>query len=270
MAKLPAGPAPEGDFIAYMNFLRDLLRPWRQACRAALLRGNRFACPLCGGRFRAMLTKGDPPRANAMCPRCLSLERHRLLWLYFSGQAGETPFDANKPLRVLHMAPEPALEARFRAMRHWDYRTADRAPGRADEAFDLTSIPHGDNRFDLIVCCHVLEHVLDDRQALRELWRVTAPGGKLLLQVPLGEGPTREDPSVADPRERRRLFGQEDHVRLYGLDLVDRLRIAGFIASIQRPWEALALPLREHYRLAPDGEVGEPVFVALKPADGKA
>ena len=211
-----------------------------------------------------MLVKGDPPRRDAMCPRCFSLERHRLLWLFLTGEAGG-PDRLAIPQRVLHMAPEPALRARLRGRKGWDYRTADRAAGRADEAFDLTAIPHPDDRFDLILCCHVLEHVEDDRAALRELHRVTAPGGSLLVQVPLGEGPTQEDARIDTPELRRRFFGQADHLRLYGLDLAERMRRAGYEVAVERPFDAVPEPQRSRCRLAPDGEAGEPVFVARKP-----
>jgi ubiquinone/menaquinone biosynthesis C-methylase UbiE len=95
---------------------------------------------------------------------------------------------------------------------------------------DITAIQMADHTFDAIYCSHVLEHVPDDRRAMREFCRVLKPGGWAILLVPITAQKTFEDPTVVDPAERLRLFGQEDHVRRYGPDYIDRLTAAGFEA----------------------------------------
>ncbi len=127
---------------------------------------------------------------------------------------------------MLHVAPEPALAAKFKT-RH-DYVSIDRAAGRAMRAMDVTAIEFADQSFDAVLCNHVLEHVPDDRAAMSEILRVLKPGGWGSLQVPIKGETTEEDLSITDPRERRRRYGQEDHVRQYGRDYHERLRAAGF------------------------------------------
>lgn len=195
--------------------------------RAPFYRGNRVACPCCGGRFRAFVSGGVRRRSSASCPRCGSLERHRVLWLlleFFTDLYDE-------PHRMLHIAPEPQLAARLAAQANITYTSADLASPHAMEHFDITDIPYPDATFSVIVCCHVLEHVPDDARAMRELRRVLKPGGWAVLDTPVhhDRATTDEDPSVTDPAERKRRFGQPDHVRIYGRDFSDRLVAAGFL-----------------------------------------
>lgn len=187
------------------------------------LRGSRaIECPVCGhvGRFFAC---GHPPRYDAVCPRCDSRERHRLLAL---------ALDARPELlagrRVLHFAPERGIEARLRSGAE-AYLSADLRPQRADIVLDIESMTLPDGSFDCIVAAHVLEHV-DDRRALAEIRRVLAPGGVALIMVPVIEGwqTTHEDPAALHPEERERQFGQSDHLRLYGADVRARMAAAGF------------------------------------------
>lgn len=126
-------------------------------------------------------------------------------------------------LRLLHFAPESAIERRVRPLA--DYVTADLDPGAAMVAADITALPFEDASFDALLCIHVLEHVTDDRAATAELRRVLAPGGWGVVMVPLDleRAETYEDPSVTSPAARRREFWQEDHLRLYGRDLAERL-----------------------------------------------
>ncbi len=130
--------------------------------------------------------------------------------------------------RMLHVAPEPQLARLFQRARYIDYLSADLGSPRAMVKMDITNIQYPANHFDVIYCSHVLEHVPNDRQAMREFHRVLKHDGWAVLQVPITAETTFEDPSVTDPRERERLFGQHDHVRCYGLDYADRLRSAGF------------------------------------------
>lgn len=191
-------------------------------------RGRR--CPVCGAERRRFLPYGYVvSRADALCPRCLSLERHRLLWLWLRR---ESDLFERLP-RLLHVAPEVCL------MRHLvraygehkaDYVTADLESPLADLHFDIQNIPLEDESFDVIFCNHILEHVADDRLAMKEMYRVMRRGGwgVMLSPVDLGRDETFEDDTVTDPEERTRIFGQYDHRRIYGRDYADRLRSVGF------------------------------------------
>ncbi|PVE22078.1 SAM-dependent methyltransferase [Microvirga sp. KLBC 81] len=180
-------------------------------------------CSLCGytGYFRAF---GHPPRYDAQCPKCRSLERHRLLKLCLDRNS--------KILRdsvdALHFAPEPIVEHLLRA-RVPRYKSADYEPGLAELTLNIEELDLHDNSFDLIICCHVLEHV-DDRKALREMFRVLRPNGIALLMTPVIEGwsQTYENPNITSTTDRLLHFGQEDHVRYFGSDIRDRITAAGF------------------------------------------
>ncbi|MCW3066869.1 MAG: SAM-dependent methyltransferase [Solirubrobacterales bacterium] len=213
-----------------MNLVQRLLAASRRRLIALALRGDRVACPLCERRYRRF--QRDPAGYDAFCPRCGSRARHRVLWLALE----RSGIPARPGLRVLHMAPEHGLEARLRALPGVRYLSADLAHPRAMEHFDLEEIPHEDAGFDLVVCSHVLEHVADDDRAIGELRRVTAPGGDLLVMVPFD--PTREatleDPAVVAAEERRAAYWAEDHVRLYGRDLTERLAAPGFAVEMDR------------------------------------
>lgn len=194
-----------------------------------LFRGNKVECPVCEGTFSTFLPFGVKERENALCPSCLSLERHRLQWLYLKN---ETDF-FTAPLKVLHVAPEQCFLKRFKALENLDYTTADLESPLADLHFDLHDIPLEDNIFDLFICNHVLEHVEDDKKVLKEVLRILKPGGKAIMQVPLDYKleKTFEDSSITKPDEREKFFGQKDHLRLYGLDYPDRLRELGFLVE---------------------------------------
>jgi SAM-dependent methyltransferase len=195
--------------------------------------GRKVQCPVCLARFRKFLPYGRKSRSNALCPNCLALERHRLIWLYLQRR---TDF-FSKPARMLHIAPELCFIHRFEKLTHLDYITADIESPLAKVKMDIHQIPFEDNSFDIIFCNHVLEHVQDDLLAMREMYRVMKPGGWAILQVPffppLPEI-TEEDTTITDPRERERRFGQDDHVRKYGLDYALRLSRAGFQVTEDR------------------------------------
>lgn len=134
--------------------------------------------------------------------------------------------------KLLHIAPEPQMSLLFRRVENIEYLSADLCDPRAMVRMDITDIHYPDDTFDIVYCSHVLEHIPDDRKAMRELHRVLRPGGWAILQVPIASGSTFEDRSVTNSQERERLFGQHDHVRRYGLDYQDRLREAGFDVTI--------------------------------------
>lgn len=184
-------------------------------------------CPVCGARLKAFIESNT--RKNARCPECKALERHRLEWVLLDKLGMFSP----APGAIAHFAPEPGIEKRFRQLPPpTRYRTADIVPGRAEEEVNVEAIPWPDGSVDLLICDHVLEHVDDDRAAMRELARVLADDGVAMINVPLTKGTTDEDPSVTDPQERLRRFGQGDHVRRYGQDYYDRMAEAGLHVTL--------------------------------------
>ncbi len=189
---------------------------------------RRFYCPICETWDRDFLTFGLKPRLNARCPTCHSLERHRLVWCFFRERT-----DLFQPPRkkMLHFAAEEMIASRLSGLGHLEYITADLLEPSAMVQVDITAIQFGDQTFDALYCSHVLEHVTDDRKAMRECRRILKPNGWAVFMVPLFPEATIEDPSIADPQERERLFGQRDHVRRYGPDFEDRLKEAGFAVT---------------------------------------
>lgn len=201
----------------------------RRTVRPMLHRGHAVSCPCCGGEFSRFVQHRARPRAK--CPRCASLERHRLLQLYVAERT-ELPIGN---LSVLHFAPEYELQRYLRAQSGLRHRSADIDSPLADDQVDIMDLPYDDESFDVVICLHVLEHVADDGRAMRELHRVLVPGGKAIVMCPVDDrrAETLEDPSVVTPEDRARVFGQFDHVRLYGRDFCDRLAEAGFDVRVE-------------------------------------
>ncbi len=194
---------------------------------AFLLRGSQFKDPIDGKTFKSFLPYGyGSQRVNVLSPSTLSLERHRLLWLYLKQ---ETSF-FSKPAKLLHFAPEQAFYKRFKKMKHLDYVTTDLNSPLADVKADICNLPFNADSFDIILCNHVLEHIPDDTKAMKELYRILKPGGFGIFQIPqdIQREHTFEDNSITDKKERAKIFGQYDHVRVYGLDYFDKLRDIGF------------------------------------------
>ena len=227
---------------------------------ALFYRGEKFEDPIDGRQYRKLLPYGykGRQRENALAPASLSLERHRLLWLYLKTR---TDFFTT-PKYLLHIAPEQCFYGRFRKMSNLQYLTADLDSPIADVKMDIHNIQYDENTFDVIFCNHVLEHVDDDQQCMRELRRVIKPGGMAIMQVPFekGRAVTDEDPSITDPEERIRRFGQYDHVRVYGRDYANRLKEAGFKVEIIDFSQELKEAEYKKYALMP----GELLYVCSK------
>jgi SAM-dependent methyltransferase len=192
-----------------------------------LFRGNKFTDPINGKSYRKFLPYGYvKQRDNALSPGTLSLERHRLLWLYLNN---ETNF-FSKTLKVLHIAPEQCFYNLFKNLKNINYTTFDLNSPLADIKGDICNLPFKENSFDFILCNHVLEHINDDKKAMKELYRVLNKNGTAILQVPINQksSKTFEDSSIVDKKERIERFGQYDHIRLYGLDYFKKLEAFGF------------------------------------------
>lgn len=194
---------------------------------ALSLKGEKYTDPIDGKSFRKFLPYGyENQRENVLSPSTLSLERHRLLWLYLKNETGLF----SEKIKLLHFAPEQAFFQRFRKMANLDYTTTDLNSPLADVKADICKLPFKDSSFNFILCNHVLEHIPDDTKAMQELYRVLAPGGTAILQIPqeLDRATTFQDNSITSKKERAKIFGQYDHVRVYGRDYFDKLRSIGF------------------------------------------
>ncbi|HRI79668.1 MAG TPA: methyltransferase domain-containing protein [Cyclobacteriaceae bacterium] len=189
--------------------------------------GQAVSCPICHHHYRSFLPYGRiNPRPNALCPSCLSLERHRLIWLYLNTR---TNF-FSQPLDVLHIAPEHCFMERFENQHKEKYITADIESPLAKVKMDIHKMPFNDSHFDVVLCNHVLEHVKDDIQAISEIKRVLRPGGWAILQIPFFSPVpeiTFQDDSITSLVEREKIFGQSDHVRKYGRDYPLRIASTG-------------------------------------------
>ncbi len=206
--------------------------------------GDSYYCPICESSFRKMLTGGFDLevikekqiigaglRPNTVCPYCQSTDRDRLIFLYFKNKLDIF----NQKLKILHIAPEPALYKFLKKQKNLLYYTGTKySEGiyfhQNIDSVDLLQIPYKDEEFDLVICNHVLEHIVDDAKAMSEIFRVIYKGGSAILQVPISNiiDSTYEDETITISSEREKHFGQFDHVRIYGKDYVNRLENAGF------------------------------------------
>lgn len=223
-------------------------------------KGDNVECPVCGSHFRKFLGYGyHEVRKNALCPKCLSLERHRLVWLYLKEK---TNF-FTKSTKILHIAPEQPFLERFRKLENLTYTTADLESPIADYKCDVQELPFRENEFDAVICNHVLEHVDDDTRAMSEILRVMKPGAFAILLVPLdfNREKTYEDSSIVSQKDRAKHFLQYDHKRLYGIDYPDRLRKVGFLIPKKNFLDELDVDLKKRYAL-PEQEF---MFGYMKP-----
>ena len=210
---------PRKFLIKYSFLITPILR--------IIFRGKKYTDPIDDSNYSKFLSYGyKTVRKNALCPGTLSLERHRLLWLYLDK---ETNFLSSN-LKVLHVAPEQVFYKKFKKLKNWEYLTFDLNSPIADIKGDLISTNFKDEYFDLIICNHVLEHIEDDKSALDEMYRILKYNGISILQVPINvkRENTFEDLSIKSKIQREKYFGQYDHVREYGLDFKDRVEQAGF------------------------------------------
>ena len=220
---------------------------------AFVLKGNRFTDPIDGKSFKMFLPYGYAnQRNNVLSPSTLSLERHRLLWLYLKN---ETDF-FRAPKKVLHFAPEQAFYKLFKNQKNLEYTTTDLFSPLADVKADICNLPFADNAYDVILCNHVLEHIPNDKKAMQELYRVLKPGGMGIFQIPqdLNRAITFSDDSIVNQKERAAIFGQYDHVRIYGRDYFVKLRSIGFTVVEEDYTSKISADLVEKYCLA-NGEI---------------
>lgn len=223
--------------------------------------GNKVECPVCGKSYRKFLSYGSnvAHREGVLCPGDLTLERHRLMWLYLKEFSH---FFTAPKLDVLHIAPEQCFHGKFKTQKNLHYLTGDLVSPIADLHFDLHHIPLEDNRFDVVFCNHVMEHVDDPIQCMKELYRVMKPEGWAIMQVPqdFNRAETFEDPSITSEADRELHYWQKDHVRLFGRDYPDYLRKAGFEVEEFYPEMKIGKERVERYRLQPT----EVLYIARK------
>ncbi|MBT8077992.1 MAG: methyltransferase domain-containing protein [Gammaproteobacteria bacterium] len=229
--------------------------------RGVLFYGRRYQCPVCGWNARAFAGEGSILRSSdtGYCPRCNAKARHRRIWRFIEQNTGLL----RSPARLLEIAPWYSFGRRFRHITTLEYIGIDlvAAGPQVTTRGDMASLPLQSDSVDAALCIHVLEHVHDDRGAIAELYRVLKPGGNAIVSVPIRlDQPTLEDPSVTDPEERKRLFGERSHVRFYGRDFVERLTQAGFSVTMDAADDIAEQDVRK-YGLRRD----ENIFMCVKP-----
>jgi len=205
--------------------------------------GFKYKCPICNSHLRTFLPFGynfpvlkekkiigGGYRQKVICPVCGSFDRDRLLYLYLLHKTDIF----KKQIKLLHVAPEAEIANKLQAKKNINYLTADIASKNVMVKMDITNIQFPDNSFDVIICNHVLEHIIDDSKAMSELYRILKPGGWAILMVPLSLTlkKTYEDFSIKTQAERERAFGQRDHVRIYAEDYQDRLERVHFKVDV--------------------------------------
>jgi SAM-dependent methyltransferase len=222
--------------LIFKHILNNIPRPWLikasylvKPIIAFYLKGDTYTDPIDGNSFRKFLPYGySKQRKNALSPSTLSLERHRLMWLFLKNETSF--FTSSKKIKTLHIAPEQCFLKIFKKQKNLDYITSDLESPIADVKADICNLPFKDDSFDVVFCNHVLEHIPDDKKAMQELFRVLKKGGFGVFQIPqdMSRENTFEDASITDKQERTKIFGQYDHVRVYGRDYFNKLRSVGF------------------------------------------
>ena len=222
--------------LIFKHILNNIPRPWLikasylvKPIIAFYLKGDTYTDPIDGNSFRKFLPYGySKQRKNALSPSTLSLERHRLMWLFLKNETSF--FTSSKKIKTLHIAPEQCFLKIFKKQKNLDYVTSDLESPIADVKADICNLPFKDDSFDVVFCNHVLEHIPGDKKAMQELFRVLKKGGFGVFQIPqdMSRENTFEDASITDKEERTKIFGQYDHVRVYGRDYFNKLRSVGF------------------------------------------
>lgn len=195
--------------------------------------GNKVICACCNSKFREFAPFGETKRMNAWCPNCESLERHRLLWMFFEKETNL--YTAS--IKLLHIAPETVFFHRIKKQPNIDYHPCDIFPGlypAGTKYLDILNHQLPDDSFDVIICNHVFQYIEEDRRAMKSLYKLMKPGGWGIMQVPINTAKqvTYEDPDITDPLEREKAFGLKEHVRYYSFDYPERLREAGFRVNV--------------------------------------
>lgn len=233
-----------------MSSVREFARRLRYA-------GFARYCPLCRSHVRLFHPHGAVARPNAVCPVCLSRDRHRLAWLWLLEKTALT----RAPMRVLHVAPEPVVARRLQALPNLHYISGD-IVHHAHLRMDVCKLPFADATFDFVYCSHVLNMVPDDKPAIAELLRVLRPGAVALLQVPTSNEETTIELTPQSSRpDRLAALGDPDMYRRYGTgELALRMQRAGFAAEAVAWFQKFAP--REQLRM---GLIDEPLHIGTKP-----
>ncbi len=250
----------------FLKIIKNNIKKYINSVKlCAIFFGFKFYCPFCKKSLRKLLPRGNDTVVTknivgmglrkCYCPFCYSTDRERLLFIYLKRKTNF--FNDKKKYKLLHFAPEKNLSNIFRSKSNIDYLTADLYMEDVMMKVDVSSIPFNDNYFDIIICNHVLEHVQDDLKAMKELYRVLKPNGWGILQVPMSYSldKTFEDPRISSAEDRIKYYGQKDHVRIYGLDYIARLKKAGFSVKIFKPKEELGEYILKHFGLIQDENI---------------
>jgi len=264
-------------FKNYIPFwLGKKLRGGLQKTSGLYFSGKTVFCPFCNRTYRKFLPGGyhfpvlqekqvigGGYRLNNVCPRCYSIDRHRLVYLFLTKKMNISV----SRLKIFHVAPEGCLRIFLSGLPNIDYTSGVKYLegyyyARMTNLVDITNLPFEEGIFDAVICNHVLEHIPDDKKALDEIYRILKPGGFAILQVPFSKilVNTIEDPSIVTPEGREQAFGQFDHVRIYGQDYRLRVESAGFTLKTYNPTTEKWFDDIEKYAINPE----EDLFVAYK------
>ncbi len=216
-------------------------------------KGTKFTDPINNKSYSYFFPYGyNKQRKNALCPGTFSLERHRLLWLYLKK---ETDF-FNSNNKILHFAPEQCFHKFFKSF-FKNYTTTDLNSPIVDIKADICNLPFNDNSFDYILCNHVLEHIYDDEKAMKEIYRILNKNGIAILQVPIdiNSNCTHEGRDINNKQDRNKLFGQYDHLRMYGLDYFKKLKNIGFKVKNENYLSNISQDEKDKYSLHNAGSI---------------
>lgn len=229
-----------------------LIRRFYTVIARVLFYGKSHRCVVCKSNISVFLPKRRQPWR---CPVCFSEPRHRLAWLYLEQ---DSSLFVQPSKNLLHIAPELCLMDAFKKYPSIQYVSGDKDSSLAMVKMDLTKVQYEDNSFDIIYCSHVLEHIREDIQAMKEMFRILRPGGWAIIMVPVSEGKTRQRPAPGTP-EAKLFSGHPGHVRQYGDDFQARLQSAGFSVAVHSQAQKMCESKRKYY-----GLTDEKIFVCLK------